>query len=310
VVVSHAAETHAVRNLGSRANPVPNHRFRLKLLTPGPDGYLRAGAALTGGIVKNLSFWDPDVLVSYNGEMWELDAVEVRSRPVPPAPTQGLPAPEARVFLEEGVAPRVLARDLASRGLALLSVRNSTFRDELDLQQPFNLSVPGGTQTIGAPGTIYAVGHLQLFQGDQIRGMGGADSPSPGRRVLAQVLHDPAALAANPPNPSGPPGSAALALDGSVAALVPTRRALSWQLTSPSGTPVVRERYWIGFQPGELRACDGCHGVNSQNQAGGPAASNPPQALRNLLQHWKIQTNSVFSDGFESGNLDAWVTGP
>ena len=34
------------------------------------------------------------------------------------------------------------------------------------------------------------------------------------------------------------------------------------------GTPVVRERYWITAQPGEVRACDGCHGVNTTNQAG------------------------------------------
>ncbi|HRC86735.1 MAG TPA: hypothetical protein PK413_14100, partial [Thermoanaerobaculia bacterium] len=119
-----------------------------------------------------------------------------------------------------------------------------------------------------------------------------------------------AALGANPPDPGGPAGSTAVALDGSVAAFVPARRALSWQLVSPTGTPVVRERYWLGFQPGELRACDGCHGVNSTNQAGGPAATNAPQALQQLLQHWKAQTGAIFSDGFESGDLAGWVVGP
>lgn len=306
VVVVHAPETHQVHNLGTRANPIPNYHFRLKLLTPRLDSYFEAGAALTPGISKTISYWDPDVLVQYSGELWELDPVEVRPRSIPPLTKAVLPAPETEAFRLEGVNPRVLARDLAGRGLALFASRNVTYRDQLDRQQPFNLRVPGGEQTVGAGGRLYDVNHLQLFQGDQIRGMGGVSDPRPGRRVLAQVVHDPAALAANPPNPGGPPGSAPVALDGSVALFVPAHRALSWQTTNATGTPVVRERYWISFQPGELRACDGCHGVNSLNQAGEAPAANTPQALRQLLQHWKQQTGAIFSDGFESGDLSAW----
>nr|WP_305119048.1 hypothetical protein [Tahibacter harae] len=123
-----------------------------------------------------------------------------------------------------------------------------------------------------------------------------------GRRVLAQPLHDKPALAANAPNPSGPAGSTAIAADGSVALFVPAQRALAWQSTAPNGTPVVRERYWIGFQPGEIRSCDGCHGVNQQNQAtpSAPAATNTPQALRQLLARWRDrQVDLIFSNGVE-----------
>ncbi len=306
LVAARTDEVRAAANDGTRPNPNARYKFRLKLLAVGPDSYLRAGTALTPGIVKTLSYWDPDVLVSYSGPLWELDPVEVRSRVVPPRQVDVLPAPEAQVFLEEGVNPSVLRADLAAKGLALFSARNATYRDALDRQQPFNLRVPGGETTVGATGTIYDIAHLQFFQGDQIRGMGGTVNPRPGRRVLAQLLHDPAALAANPPNPGGPAASVKVELDGSTAAFVPSRRALSWQLTNPGGTPVVRERYWITFQPGELRTCDGCHGVNAVNQAGEMPASNLPEALRQLLRYWKQETGSMFSDGFESGNTAAW----
>ena len=43
------------------------------------------------------------------------------------------------------------------------------------------------TQTVGATGgRIYDVAYLQLFQADQIRGVGGTTNPRAGRRVLAQ----------------------------------------------------------------------------------------------------------------------------
>jgi hypothetical protein len=60
--------------------------------------------------------------------------------------------------------------------------------------------------------------------------------------VLAQTLHDATVTAHNPDNPGAPAGSVAVAADGSVAAFVPVRRALSWQLLDPTGTAVVRER--------------------------------------------------------------------
>ena len=93
----------------------------------------------------------------------------------------------------------------------------------------------------------------------------------------------------NKPNPTGPPGSVAVASDGSVAAFVPARRALSWQLTDPQGTPVVRERYWVTFQPGEIRMCPSCHGPSSVDQAGHAPPENPPMALLTLLNDWKIR---------------------
>jgi hypothetical protein len=81
-------------------------------------------------------------------------------------------------------------------------------------------------------------------------------------------------------------GAVALAPDGSVAALVPAQRAMSWQLTS-GDTPVVRERYWISLQKGEIRVCATCHGVNRQAQNGAAEPKNPPEGLRRLLRQYK-----------------------
>jgi hypothetical protein len=107
-------------------------------------------------------------------------------------------------------------------------------------------------------------------------------------------------LIANGANPGGPAGSAPIASDGSVALFVPANRALAWHSTAPNGAPVVRERYWITFQPGEIRACDGCHGVNHQNQAGQPAAQNTAQALVTLLSRWRNrQVDLIFTNGLE-----------
>ncbi|MCB1033110.1 MAG: hypothetical protein KDD47_04670 [Acidobacteria bacterium] len=302
LLAAHTAETRADQNEGTRQNPQSRYDFRIKRMTLS-GSYWVPGTAVTPVISKTLSYWDPDEMVQYSGPLWQLDPVEVRVRPRPTEPAHPLPAPEASVFADEGVDPASFRQYLESRGLALIVSRNVTTRDEADRQQPFNLSVPGGVSTTGASGTMYAVAHLQIFQADQIRGIGGIGSPRDGRRVLAQPLHDPAV--ANPPNPGGPPGSVALGLDGSSAALVPSRRALTWQLTDSSGEGMVRERYWLTFQPGEIRVCASCHGLNSQDQAGGPVPTNPPEALRALLQHWKANA-FLFTDGFETGDTSAW----
>lgn len=298
---AHTSEARAAFNEGTRANPDPRYDFRIKVLAP-DNGFLAAATPLTPGLVRQLEYYDPDVLVSYNGPLWELQPVEVRARPVPPVLDVPLPGPEAQIFADEGVDPAAFRAELAERQLALVVSRDVTTREVFDVQQPFNLRVPGGTQTVATGGLVYDVQYLQFFQGDQVRGIGGVDSPRPGRRVMARVMHDPAVI--NPPN-DGPAGSVRLAADGSMAALVPAERAMTWQLTDPGGEPVIRERYWLTFQPGEVRVCASCHGLNSVDQVGAAAPTNPPEALRQMLQFWK-SLNSVFRDGFESGDATAW----
>jgi hypothetical protein len=282
LIAAHTFET------GPEATSGPAlYDFRLRTLTPAGNGYLEADVALTSGISKTVTYWDPDASVTYSGYLWEMYPEEVRPRSRPTTPPFVLPGPEQQMFDQAGVSLGVFQAYLEQNKLALVVSRDVTTRDDLDKQQPFNLNVPAGVQTTGAPGTIYDVVYIQFFQADLLRGIGWdgpGDDPSPGRRVLAQILHDPAVH--NPPSP-GPQGSAVIAPDGSMAAFVPAQRALSWQLTDGNGTGMVRERYWLTFQPGEVRVCTSCHGLSEYDQAGQSAPSNPPQALLDLLLYWQ-----------------------
>jgi hypothetical protein len=284
LVAVHTSETRLDKNDGTRAAPRYRYQFRLTALKASGASFT-ADRALTGGTRKALWYWDPDTRVDFDGNLWELDPVEVAPRPRPARRADALEAPERAVLLEESVDEAQLRAWLASNDLALIVTRDNTSRDQGERQQPFNLRVPGGVSKKGDAGKVYDVSHLQLFQADQIRGYGGMASPRPGRRPLAQVMHDPKVK--NPANPGAPAGSVKLGLDGSSAAFVPARRAMTWQLTDGAGKAVVRERNWLTFQPGEIRTCVSCHGLNTKDQAGGFAPINKPEALRALLRHWK-----------------------
>lgn len=301
LIAAHATEQGESGNLGDRAFPNAKYKFRLRNMTTLGNGFQGANQALTTGLSRTVRYWDPDVLVEYTGEFWELSPVEVVARTAPTPAAHPIPAPEMTAFTTKGVSPTQFQNYLRENNLAVLVMRDVTSRDQIDRQQPFNLRVPAGRQTPTSPtGTVYDIAHMQFFQGDLIRGIGGMANPRPGRRVLAQTLHDAAAVADNGPNPGGPAGSVKIFSDGSVAAFVPASRALTWQTTAPNGTPVVRERFWITFQPGEVRACDGCHGVNLQNQAGQGASQQTSLAFLDLLDRWSLAaTAQIFSNSFE-----------
>jgi hypothetical protein len=257
--------------------------FRLKMVAIGAAGKFEIRSNLTGGIRKAVSWWDPDNSRTFDGELWELDPVEVKptSRPTVRS-TPVVETPEKSVFNEEGVNEADFRNWLVSRNLALIITRNNTSRDRSDVQQPFNLAVPNGTRSVvPGGGTVYEISNFQIFQADMLRGYGNGKS---GRRALATQSE---IVRSNNPPISGPVGSVQIALDGSSAALVPTGKAITWQLTDPSGEPVVRERNWITFQPGEIRTCAGCHAINETDQLGRSSPVNKPEALRALLRYWK-----------------------
>ena len=269
------------------ASYTPSSRFqggielRLHQLETDGSGRLVAGDPLTGaGISKSVSWWSPDQSRSYSGLLWEIEPVEVVARTRPPAPTGQLPAPERAVLTEELVNEQSLREWMKARNLALVVVRNQTNRDRADRQQPFNLEVPGGVKTTNGNGRLYSISHFQIFQGNQVRGYTNFER---GRRVLAQ----PMSVQGNPAHPAGPAGSVPIARDGSSAVFVPASQALTWQTTDANGEPIVRERVWVTMQPGEIRTCTGCHGENSRNQAGAAPSQAKPEALRQLLRHWK-----------------------
>lgn len=284
LIASHTYSTLPDENIGTPAHPKSHYAFRLRFFEQTGD-YFHPTDLLTPGIFKTLSFWSPDVLVSFDhAELWELQAREVRARAKPKARVSTLPAIEQEVFDEEEVAVEAFQAFLRDNTLALIVGRNVTTRDSLDRQQPTNLKVYGSaTQTVPYPGKVYTIAHLQLFQGDLTRAYAGGNSTL-GRRVLATTMHG---IDSNMENTTGPAGSVRIAEDGSFAAFVPANRPITYQLTNQQGIGVVRERVWLTFQPGEVRVCASCHGVNAIDQAGNPAPTNPPLALHQLLQYFK-----------------------
>ena len=302
LIASHTPYKLYADNTGSDTNPSTFYDFRIKVLNF-TNGFYAPGPFLTPGLTNVISYWTPDVLITQTNQLWELDPVEVIARPRPVPYSVPIPGPELAAFAAANVNVSSFQNYLRTHQLALIVSRDVTTRDQADHQQPFNLHVTGTShQTIGKQGKIYDVAWLQLFQADQLRSLnyGHTNSIREGRRVLAQYLHDPAAD--NPTFPSGPISSVLIGTDGSTAALVPARRAMTWQLTDTNGTGVVRERYWLTFAPGEIRSCTSCHGINEADQASHAAPTNTPLALINLLNYWKTNTAVVPGTCTNQGN--------
>ncbi len=248
-------------------------------------GYAVPGARLIATpITKSVSYWDNQTYhqVSYSGPLWELDPVEIRARAVPARHQNPLPAIEQQILLDElGSQAGVdrLVAWLRGQHLALITSRDVTRR--ADRQQPYNLRIPGGTQTAEPGSTPSDLTYTQFFQGDLVRGYSNYHS---GRRPIARVMHG----APLPVVAGVPAGSVKLGLDGSLASFVPARRALSWQMSTAAGNPVVRERYWVTFGEGEIRSCTNCHGINTTDTVlHQPPPTNPPQAFRDLVRWWR-----------------------
>jgi hypothetical protein len=184
---------------------------------------------------------------------------------------------EASLGGVEGIAS--LREYLVENNLALVVSRDVTIRG--DEQQDVDLKIAGSDhQTAGEGATPKEIAWMQFFEGKQLRGY-----RFEGRRIIARALENNP----NPPVPQAPEGSVRLGADGSMAALVPAGRALSWQMTEEDGTATVRERMWLTFQPGEIRACTNCHGLNNTDVFGGSLPQNEPQALKDLLGWWLEQ---------------------
>lgn len=255
---------------------------RLVNLVRGANGQFTRTETLTPGITKTVTWWDPDNAQTYSGELWELEPAEVVARTRPPLRTVPTEQGERTIFQQEGVDEVAFRAWMKERNLALVVVRNQTHRDRGDRQQPFNLRVPGGVSTTATSGPLYDISHFQVLQANLVRGYNGQAGrrPLPQPTALNDALH---------PTRLGPVSSVGISADGSSAAFVPARRALTWQTTDANGEPIVRERLWVTMQPGEIRTCSGCHGENVAHQAGGAASTAPTQAMRDLLRHWKAQ---------------------
>lgn len=297
-------------------NPGGNDRsfnafdFTLHLLEKNRDSeyYEPAKQLFPKGITRTFDYWEENggvPLHEFSGRLWEMEVQEVEARKAPSIPAApAFETPELQAFTAAGVTPEQFRGYLLANNLAAIVVRDATSRDEADLLQPFNLvvtrpdgSTDGTAKTVHTDfqdgvDTLYPITYLQLMRGDYLRGyLKFADFNEEtfvhdgGRRVIAKPLTMTGELSSNLDVLAGAPeGGVPIADDGSIAALVPALRAMTWQTTDNGGDPVVRERYWLTFQPGEVRVCASCHGVNDKGQDGGSKPQNSPQALQLLLE--------------------------
>ena len=297
LIVVHTADSRIERNDSTASNPKVRYDFRMKTMKP-YLGLYAADKLLTTGITKNVQYWSPNqgVLVKFNGVMWELDPVEVVARQMPATKTAQLPNIEKTVFAEENVDETEFRNYLKSNNLGVIVSRDVTHRNTDDKQQPYFLNVAGTNHHSPNPvGKLYDISYLQLLQADQIRGRGmrtPTSTPMSGRRILAQNMTG--VKVPKPFSPAATTGAAPIANDGSVASYVPASRAMTWHLTDAAGKSIVKERYWVTFQKGEVRVCASCHGSN--DNATFPTQITPqnkPEAFRTLIKHWRDSVVNV-----------------
>ena len=298
-------------NNGTASLPVSQYHFRLMSLTNAVP-FWTTNQFLTGGILSTSIFWSGAMLVTNVATLWELQPVEVRTRPVPNPVVSGVAPIEQQVFAEENVDLATFQADLAQRNLALVISRNVTARDAADKQQPYNLHVPGGASSIANGGKVYDITHLQFLQADFLRGYtnGPNGLPQLGRRILAMPMHATTNVNYASTKTNAPIGGTEIMSDGSQATFIPANRAVTWQFTGTNNNDsVVKERYWISFRPGEVRTCANCHGINAVDQLGRTSPTNAPFALRQLLRFWKTNSANAYSlivsNGSGGGNFGA-----
>jgi len=301
--------------IGTDFIPNRDNPFKITVSPPSTKTNLQTGTKLvpTNFHTANVTNIVDGSNQTFSGQLWELQPVEVRIRTIAEIPpsdrTETLQSPEKQMFREAGVSVSAFKSWLKENDLAMVVSRNVTSRDANDKQQPFNLKVGnGGAGSVD--GNIdtpdYIVKGIQFFQGDYTRGYNATGFyEQEGRRVKATNLH--ADKGAN--RKTSIPGGTEIGHDGSMAMIVPAKRALTWQLVgtneaeeeaaeqaghpTPENEPIVRERYWLSFSSGEVRLCVNCHGSNTSDQVGryvdDPRLANPPEALKTLLEDWKTR---------------------
>jgi hypothetical protein len=300
LVASHSPNQYADAPTSS-PEIIPNtvYSFRLCVVNPGsgngdasPKEYLIKSSITKNVINTDYDYSSPRKYSSVANPLWEMDPVEVVAHATPNPHGSSMDPIERSVFEDENVDVNQFTAFLEKNNQAVVVSRDITMRDASDRQQPFNLRVAGTTkQSQGVTGQVSDVSDVMFFQADYRRGyMDRTSKPLGSRRVLPTPMHDVLNRPYSPILGKDTPRSSSVKIenDGSWAAFVPSSRALSWQLANTKGEGVVRERYWLNFKAGEVRACVKCHGENQEASVlAQPAPTNKPLALRNLLRVWK-----------------------
>lgn len=123
LIVSHTAETRQDKTEGAIDHPRTRYDFRLKT-TRSDEQFIVADRLLTAGINKTVTCWSPDVLMTFDGPLWEIQPVEVRPSARPARRFSPLESPEAKILSEESVDEAALRKWLTDSDLSLIVSRN------------------------------------------------------------------------------------------------------------------------------------------------------------------------------------------
>ena len=204
--------------------PGADSPFTIMVARPNQRDRILQGGPLTAIRSKRVEMYLPGAAtphVDAEMKLWQLQAVELVARPVPSSMAEPpIGAPEASVFADAGIEVEALREWLRENDKALLISRDITSRDANDRQQLFDLSVSSSTAPFKDV-HVNPVESLGFFQGDYVREYPIGSGLPAGRRVVARPLHD-----GFPAGSSGLPlGSTRVAPDGSMAMIVPAKRA-------------------------------------------------------------------------------------
>lgn len=216
IAVHTAADNEEESGLGGLLNST--YEFRLKTLSKQGNGDRLADRPLTPGISKNIEFWDPDTKITYTGVLWELNPVEVRARTRPARLQKPLEGPEAQVFAQAGVDVNELRAFLEANKLALFVTRDVTtlVTQPTSSSPSISRSLAPRTRQLGRRHDLRRrlSANLPGRSVARLDGLLQRTRPRPVAVLIAQNLHDAAAVSANPALSGAPVGSVKVASDG------------------------------------------------------------------------------------------------
>ncbi len=201
LIAAHTGETRLSQNDGTTEAPRYRYAYRLVKMKAAGDLWV-AGEPLTPGITASISYWSPDLRVTF--ERRALGARSGGGRGAHERPARRVAvvqAPEGAILDATGVELSALRAWLAKNELALIVSRDVTLRDRGDVQQPYNLRVPGGVQTVGTPGKVYDVSCSSSSRPITVRGYESTEPRPPGARGARCTSPRPRTRAPPAPRP-------------------------------------------------------------------------------------------------------------
>ena len=171
--------------------PDPRYDFRIKELVQN-GAYFEAGAPLLpgAGIVREIQYWDPTCWCPTTARCGSCQPVEIRSRPAPPVLAPALEAPEAQIFADEASTPRLSRASSPSASWRWWSAATSPPATPWTASSPSTCASPAAPRPPAPAASSTTSATCSSSRATRSAASAATADPDPGRRVLAQVMHD------------------------------------------------------------------------------------------------------------------------